>query len=216
MALRNLPSSGDESCPPCELGEGNSLHVSDGEVTPYALKEGVASRGLGGVPPSYPLATRKSHPSGKLRIKLKSRSLGESSHSRPQTNMLSVLDIASVPELFPRGEDVVPLASSNDKSPLSREPPSASLRATFGRMSPDPHCPELKLSPLPPLSDEGGDSARSHGPGDVDVGSYVDSEEAELRTPPLQDHTGVQSLDEMSVALGFSFDTLCQVPIFKT
>ncbi|GAB2284008.1 hypothetical protein Dimus_018491 [Dionaea muscipula] len=51
-------------------------------------------------------------------------------------------------------------------------------------MSLDPHYQELELSSSYFLSARGGGSARSHGPDDV--GSYVGSEESELRTPPLQ------------------------------
>ncbi|GAB2292993.1 hypothetical protein Dimus_027216 [Dionaea muscipula] len=129
--------SGDESCPPCELGEGDALCVSGRGVIPYALEEGATSRGLEGVPPSYPSATRlEGRSPRKLRIKLKPRSL------------------------------------------------------------------ELELSSSSFLSVGGGGSVRSHGPGDDDVGFYVGSEEAELRTPSLQDLTGIQSLDETGMTKG--------------
>ncbi|GAB2278515.1 hypothetical protein Dimus_013194 [Dionaea muscipula] len=62
--------------------------------------------------------------------------------------------------------------------------------------SPDPCCPELKLLPSSFLSVGGGGSVWSHGPDDDDVRFYVSSEEVELRTPPLQDLTGIQSMDE--------------------
>ncbi|GAB2267864.1 hypothetical protein Dimus_002840 [Dionaea muscipula] len=52
------------------------------------------------------------------------------------------------------------------------------------------------------MSGGGGGSARSYGPGDDDVGSYVGSERAELQMPPLQDHTEVQSLDETGMTKG--------------
>ncbi|GAB2283859.1 hypothetical protein Dimus_018345, partial [Dionaea muscipula] len=41
-----------------------------------------------------------------------------------------------------------------------------------------------------------------YGPDDDNVGSYVGSEEAELRTPPLQDLTGIPSLDETAFVHG--------------
>ncbi|GAB2270639.1 hypothetical protein Dimus_005518 [Dionaea muscipula] len=99
--------SGDESCPPCELGEGDALCMSSKGVIPYALEEGANSRGR----------------------------------------------------------------------------------------------PELELSSSSFLSIGGGGSDRFHGPNDDDVRSYVGSEEAGLRTPPLQDLIGIPSLDEMGVAL---------------
>ncbi|GAB2298040.1 hypothetical protein Dimus_032118 [Dionaea muscipula] len=87
---------GNESCPPCELGEGDALRVSGKGVIPCASEEGATSRGLMGVPPSYPLAARPEGRSPKkLRIKLKSRSLGESSQSRPENTTLCVVDAAS-------------------------------------------------------------------------------------------------------------------------
>ncbi|GAB2299456.1 hypothetical protein Dimus_033524 [Dionaea muscipula] len=66
----------------------------------------------------------------------------------------------------------------------------------------DPCCPELELSSSSFLSVGGGGSVRSHGPGEDDVRFYVGSEEAELRTPPLQDLTGIQSLDETAFVQG--------------
>ncbi|GAB2269039.1 hypothetical protein Dimus_003968 [Dionaea muscipula] len=95
--------SSDESCPPCELGEGDALHVS----------------GRGGAPPPYPLAARLEGCSArKLRIKLKSRSLGESSQSRPETTTLCVVDAANTPGPLPCGEGIVSLEPPNDESPL--------------------------------------------------------------------------------------------------
>ncbi|GAB2267996.1 hypothetical protein Dimus_002973 [Dionaea muscipula] len=52
-------------------------------------------------------------------------------------------------------------------------------------------CPELELSSSSFLSIGGGGSDRLHDPDDDDVRSYVSSEEAGLRTPPLQDLTGI-------------------------
>ncbi|GAB2281678.1 hypothetical protein Dimus_016249, partial [Dionaea muscipula] len=42
--------------------------------------------------------------------------------------------------------------------------------------SPDPHCLEVELSSSSLLSVGGGGFARSHGPGDDDVGSYMGSD----------------------------------------
>ncbi|GAB2273325.1 hypothetical protein Dimus_008124 [Dionaea muscipula] len=72
--------SSDEGCPSRELGGGDALHVSSRGVIPCILEEGVTSHGLRGAPPPFPLAARPEGRSPrKLRIKLKSRSLGESS-----------------------------------------------------------------------------------------------------------------------------------------
>ncbi|GAB2297564.1 hypothetical protein Dimus_031659 [Dionaea muscipula] len=68
--------------------------------------------------------------------------------------------------------------------------------------SPDLCCLELELSSSSFLSVGGGGFVRSHGPSDDDVKYYIDSEEAELRTPPLQDLTGIQSLDETGMTKG--------------
>ncbi|GAB2299040.1 hypothetical protein Dimus_033114 [Dionaea muscipula] len=139
--------SGDESCPSCRLGEGDALCVSGRGVNPYASEEGATSRGLVGVPPSYPLAARlEGRSPKKLRIKLESRIISG---------------------------------------------------------SPDLSCSELELSSASFLSVGGGGSDRLRGLDDDDVRSYVGSEEAGLRTPPLQDLTGVPSLDETGVAIGF-------------
>ncbi|GAB2276010.1 hypothetical protein Dimus_010752 [Dionaea muscipula] len=129
--------SGDESCPPRKLGEGDALCVSGRGANPYASEEGATSRGLVGVPPSYPLAARlEGRSPKKLRIKLK----------------------------------------------LS--------------------CPELELSSSSFLSIGGGGSDRIHDPDDDDVRSLVSSEEAGLQTPPLQDLTGIPSLDETDMTKG--------------
>ncbi|GAB2276599.1 hypothetical protein Dimus_011316 [Dionaea muscipula] len=61
--------------------------------------------------------------------------------------------------------------------------------------SPDLSCPDLELSSSSFLSIGGGGSDRLHDPSDDDVRSYVSSEEAGLRTPPLQNLTGIPSLD---------------------
>ncbi|GAB2268640.1 hypothetical protein Dimus_003593 [Dionaea muscipula] len=109
----------DEGCPPCELGGGDALHVSSGGVIPYALEEGATSRGLVGVPPPYPSAAR---PEGryprKLRIKLKSRSLGESSQIHPENTTLCVVDAASTRGPLPGRGEVVPVEPSNNEIPL--------------------------------------------------------------------------------------------------
>ncbi|GAB2278609.1 hypothetical protein Dimus_013288 [Dionaea muscipula] len=111
--------SSDESRPPCELGEGDALCVSGRRVNPYASEEGATSRGLLGVPPSYPLAARLEGRSPKrLRIKLKSRSLGESSKSRTETTTLYVVDAADTLGLLPIRGEFVPSEPSNNESPL--------------------------------------------------------------------------------------------------
>ncbi|GAB2273326.1 hypothetical protein Dimus_008125 [Dionaea muscipula] len=68
--------------------------------------------------------------------------------------------------------------------------------------SPDLSCPELELSSSSFLSIGGGGSTRFHGSEDDDVRSYVSSEEAGLQTPPLQDLTGIPSLDETGMTKG--------------
>ncbi|GAB2294575.1 hypothetical protein Dimus_028778 [Dionaea muscipula] len=68
--------------------------------------------------------------------------------------------------------------------------------------SPDPSCPELEFSSSSLLSIGGGGSDRLHDPDDDDVRSYVGSEEVGLRTPPLQDLTGIPSLDETGMTKG--------------
>ncbi|GAB2267979.1 hypothetical protein Dimus_002956 [Dionaea muscipula] len=65
--------------------------------------------------------------------------------------------------------------------------------------SPDLSCPNLKLSSSSFLSIGGGRSDRLHDPDDDDD---VCSEEAGLRTPPLQDLTGIPSLDETDMTKG--------------
>ncbi|GAB2268498.1 hypothetical protein Dimus_003455 [Dionaea muscipula] len=375
--------SSDESCPPCELGEGDALCVSSRGVIPYASEEGATSRGLVGVPPPYPLAARlEGRSPKKLRIKLKSRSLGESSQSRPETTMLCVVDAASTLRPLPGRGKVVPLEPSNNESPLKSSMRPARCQAllrfffqknlkfyapepfelpnvmrsgrrigfavyrhsvqfglrfplcpfyqslcSFLRISPsqltpnswgtictfllrcrelevepspnlfflyhgiqkcmvdsvlflsirarpnkklieiptskkkvlkkalseaeshlvqvfdqrlkegrlwdvnikpslsslkwagivsgslDLSCPELELSSSSFLSIGGGGSDRFHGPDDVDVRSYVGSEEAGLWTPPLQDLTGIPSLDETGVALGFLSNIVLSIPL---
>ncbi|GAB2275667.1 hypothetical protein Dimus_010423 [Dionaea muscipula] len=112
--------SSDESCLPCELGEGDALRVSGRGVIPHALEGDVTSRGSGGDPPPYPSATRlEGRSPKKLRIKLKSRSLGEPSQSCPETTTLCVVDAASTRGPLPCGEDIVHLEPSNDESPLN-------------------------------------------------------------------------------------------------
>ncbi|GAB2272783.1 hypothetical protein Dimus_007602 [Dionaea muscipula] len=64
--------------------------------------------------------------------------------------------------------------------------------------SPDLSCPDLELSSSSFLSIGGGGSDRLHDPDDDDVCS----EEAGLRTPPLQDLTGIPSLDETDMTKG--------------
>ncbi|GAB2273487.1 hypothetical protein Dimus_008279 [Dionaea muscipula] len=191
--------SGDESCPPCGLGEGDALCVSGRGVNPYASEEGATSRGLVGVPPSYPLAARlEGHSPKKLRIKLKSRSLGESSQSLPETTMLCVVDATNTLGRLPGQGKVVPSEPSNNESPLK-----SSMRPVgIVSGSPDLSCLELELSSASFLSVGGGGSDRLHGLDDDDVRSYVGSEEAGLRTPPLQDLTGVPSLDETGMTKG--------------
>ncbi|GAB2286283.1 hypothetical protein Dimus_020700 [Dionaea muscipula] len=68
--------------------------------------------------------------------------------------------------------------------------------------SPDLSYPQLELSTSSFLSIGGGGSDQLHGPDDDDVRSYVGSEDAGLQTPPLQDLTGVLSLDEMDLPSG--------------
>ncbi|GAB2283084.1 hypothetical protein Dimus_017616 [Dionaea muscipula] len=208
--------SGDESCPPYELGEGDALCVSGRGVDPYASEEGTTSRGLVGVPPSYPLAARlEGRSPKKLRIKLKSRSLSESSQNRPEITTLCVVDATDTLGPLPGRGEVVPLEPSNNESPLksSMSParlwdvnmkPSLSSLQWAGIVSGSPNlsCPELELSSASFLSVGGGGSDRLHGLDDDDVRSYVGSEEAGLRTPPLQDLTGVPSLDETGMTKG--------------
>ncbi|GAB2287832.1 hypothetical protein Dimus_022188 [Dionaea muscipula] len=62
----------------------------------------------------------------------------------------------------------------------------------------DLSCPDLELSSSSFLSIGGGGSDRLHGPNDDDVCS----EEAGLRTPPLQDLTGIPSMDETDMTKG--------------
>ncbi|GAB2278753.1 hypothetical protein Dimus_013428 [Dionaea muscipula] len=203
-------SSGDESCPPCKLGEGNALHVSDGGVTPCVLEEGVPSRGLGGIPPPYSLVTRREiPPPGKLRIKLKPKFLGEPSQSRPETTMLCVVDAKKIlKKALSEAENFLVQVLDQHLEEgrvwdVNMKPYLSSLQlAGIILGSPDLRCPELKLSSSSFLSVGGGGFARPHVPGDDDVGSYVGSEEAELRTPPLQDLTGVQSMDETGMTKG--------------
>ncbi|GAB2294980.1 hypothetical protein Dimus_029170 [Dionaea muscipula] len=219
--------SGDESCPPCELGEGDVLSVSGRGVIPYALGEGATSRGLVGVPPPNPSAARlEGRSARKLRIKLKSRSLGESSQSRPETTTVCVVDASYTLGPLPGGGEVVPVepskvpqkkvlqkALSEAESRLIKvfdqrlkegrlwdvnmKPSLSSLKwAGIVSGSPELSCPDLELSSSCFLSIGGGESVRFHGSEDDDVRSYVGSEEAGLQTPPLQDLIGIPSLDE--------------------
>ncbi|GAB2275777.1 hypothetical protein Dimus_010528 [Dionaea muscipula] len=111
--------SSDESRPPCELGESDALRVSGRGVIPYALEEGVTSRGSGGAPPPYPSATRlEGRSPRKLRIKLKPKFLSEPSQSHPETTTLCVVDSANTPERLSCREGIVPLEPSNDESLL--------------------------------------------------------------------------------------------------
>ncbi|GAB2294220.1 hypothetical protein Dimus_028438 [Dionaea muscipula] len=122
--------SGDESCPAREFGEDNALCVSGRGVNPYASEEGATSRGLVGVPPSYPLAARlEGRSPKKLRIKLKSRSLGESSQSRPETTALCVVDVVDTPGPLPSRGEVVPSEPSNNESPLKSSMRPAGCKA---------------------------------------------------------------------------------------
>ncbi|GAB2273444.1 hypothetical protein Dimus_008237 [Dionaea muscipula] len=213
---------GDESGPPCEIGEGDALCVSGRGVNPYASEEGATSRGLVGVPPSYPLVARlEGRSPKKLRIKLKSRSLGESSQSRPETTTLSVVDAAGTLGPLPgQGEKkVLKKALSEAENRLvqvfdqrikegrlwdvNMKPSLSSLQwAGIVSGSPDLSCPELELSSSSFLSIGGGGSDQLHGPDDDHVRSYVGSEKARLRTPPLRELTGVPSLDETGMTKG--------------
>ncbi|GAB2271354.1 hypothetical protein Dimus_006195 [Dionaea muscipula] len=211
---------GDESCPPCELGEGDALYVSGRGIIPYALEEDVASHGLGGALPPYPLEARlEGRSPRKLRIKLKSRSLGESSQSRPKTTTLCVVDAAHTPGPLPCREKVLKKALSKAESRLvqvfnqrlkegrlwdmNMKPSLSSLQwAGIVSGSPDLSCPELELSSSSFLSIGGGGSVQFHGPDDDDIRSYVGSEEAGLRTLPLQDLTGIPQLDETGMTKG--------------
>ncbi|GAB2286103.1 hypothetical protein Dimus_020527 [Dionaea muscipula] len=133
------------------------------EGHPRASEEGVTSHGLGGAPPPYLLAARlEGRSPRKLRIKLKLRSLGESSQSRHETTTLCVVDAVSALGPLPSEGDIVPLEPSNDESPLK-----SSMRPA-GSGSPDLSCPELELSSSSFLSIRGGGSIRFHGPDDDD------------------------------------------------
>ncbi|GAB2268539.1 hypothetical protein Dimus_003494 [Dionaea muscipula] len=108
---RESSFSGDEGCPPCELGGGDVLHVSSRGVIPGTLEEGVTSHGLGGAPPPYPLAARPEDRSPKkLRIKLKS--------SRPETTTLCAVDAAGTLGPLPGRGEVALSELSNNESPL--------------------------------------------------------------------------------------------------
>ncbi|GAB2292402.1 hypothetical protein Dimus_026643, partial [Dionaea muscipula] len=111
--------SGDESCPAREFGEDNALRVSGKGVDPYTSEEGATSRGLVGVPPSYPLEARlEGRSPKKLKIKLKSRSLGESSQNHPETTALYVVDATDTLGPLPSRGEVVPSEPSNNERPL--------------------------------------------------------------------------------------------------
>ncbi|GAB2275595.1 hypothetical protein Dimus_010355 [Dionaea muscipula] len=223
--------SGDESCPAREFGEDDALCVSGRGVNSYASEEGATSRGLVGVPLSYPLAARlEGRSPKKLRIKLKSRSLGESSQSRPETTTLCVVDAADTLGPLPSRGENTPWRSSLPELPqkkvlmkalsevenrlvqvfdqrlkegrlwdVNMKPYLSSLQwAGIVSGSPDLSCPDLELSSSSFLSIRGGGSDRLHDPDDDDVFS----EEAGLRTPPLQDLTGIPSLDETDMTKG--------------
>ncbi|GAB2268260.1 hypothetical protein Dimus_003236 [Dionaea muscipula] len=135
--------SGDESCPAREFGEDNALCVSGRGVNPYTSEEGVTSRGLVGVPPSYPLAARlEGRSPKKLKIKLKSRSLGESSQSRPETTALCVVDVADTPGPLPSRGEVVPSEPSNNESPLKSSMRLAGCKALLPGVKHDPSNPK--------------------------------------------------------------------------
>ncbi|GAB2286282.1 hypothetical protein Dimus_020699 [Dionaea muscipula] len=107
--------SGNESYPPRELGEGDALCMSGRGVIPDASEEGATSRRLVGVTPSYPLAARPEGRSPrKLRIKLKSRSLVESSQNRPETTALCVVDAVNTLGPLPGREGIVSKEPPND------------------------------------------------------------------------------------------------------
>ncbi|GAB2283772.1 hypothetical protein Dimus_018264 [Dionaea muscipula] len=148
--------SSEEGCPSCELGRGDALHVSSRGFIPGTLEEGVTSHGFGGASPPYPLAARPEGRSPrKLRIKLKSRSLGESSHSRPETTTRCVVDAASTLGPLPGGGDIVPLEPLSYEIPLksSMRPAGcqALLRFFFQKnlkfYAPEPfECPNIMRS----------------------------------------------------------------------
>ncbi|GAB2298038.1 hypothetical protein Dimus_032116 [Dionaea muscipula] len=86
---------------------------------------------------------------------------------------------------------------------VNMKPSLSSLQwAKIVSWSPDLSYPKLELSSSSFLSVRGGGSDRFHGPDDDDVRSYVDSKEAGLQTPPLQDLTGIPSLDETGMTKG--------------
>ncbi|GAB2288170.1 hypothetical protein Dimus_022512 [Dionaea muscipula] len=185
--------SGDESFPPRELGEDDALCVSGRGVNPYALEEGATSRGLVGVPPSYPLAARlEGRSPKKLRIKLKSRSLGESFQSRPEITTLCVVDAADTLGPLPGRGEVVPSEPSNNESPLKSSMCPVGCKALLRFFF------QKNLKFYAPKPFERPNVMRSGGR----IGSYVSSDEAGLRTPPLQDLTGIPSRDETAFAQG--------------
>ncbi|GAB2296452.1 hypothetical protein Dimus_030569 [Dionaea muscipula] len=130
--------SGDESCPPCELDEGDALCVS---------------------------ARLEDRSPKKLRIKLKLRSLGESSQSRPETTTLCVVDAADTLGPLPGRGEVALSEPSNDESLLKsfRRPAGCKALLRIVSRSPDLSCPELELSSSSFLSTGGGGSNRFHG-----------------------------------------------------
>ncbi|GAB2290241.1 hypothetical protein Dimus_024522 [Dionaea muscipula] len=244
-------SFGDESCPPCELGKGNILHVSDGGIAPYdpesrheildpctidgAVVPETLSRGEDVTPlalSSDESPVRSSmHPAG-CQALLRAR----------QNKKLIEIATSKVHEWKDRWcwayGPAFPYQNTPWRTSLPKLPPKKVLKKALseaenflvqvfdqrlkeGRLwdvnmkpslsslqwvgiisgSPDLIFPELKPLSSSFLSVEGGGSIRSHGPGDDDVGSFVGSKEAELQTPPLQDLTGIQSLDEMECIL---------------
>ncbi|GAB2286581.1 hypothetical protein Dimus_020978 [Dionaea muscipula] len=207
-------SSSDESCPPCELGEGNILRISDGGIAPYDSEspheildpctvDGVVvpetlSRGEDVTPLALssdesPLQSSM-RPSGCQNTPWRT-SLPKLSPKKVLKKALSEAENFLV-QVFDQRLKEGRLWDVNMKHSLS------SLQwAGIVSGSPDISCPKLELSSSSFLSVGGGGSVRSHGPSDDDVKSYVGSEEAELRTPPLQDLIGIQSLDETEMLL---------------
>ncbi|GAB2272805.1 hypothetical protein Dimus_007625 [Dionaea muscipula] len=89
-------------------------------------------------------------------------------------------------------------------SPTPNSPEYSRQSSEGSSFSGDKSCPPCGLGEGDVLgvSVGGGGSDRLFGLDDDDVRSYVGSEEAGLRTPPLQDLTGVPSLDETSMTKG--------------
>ncbi|GAB2276109.1 hypothetical protein Dimus_010850 [Dionaea muscipula] len=213
--------SSDEGCPPCKLGKGDTLHVLGKGFIPYALEEGVTSHGLGGAPPQFPLAARSEGRSPrKLRIKLKSRSLDESSQSHHETTTLCVVDVVNTLGPLPGREGIMSLEPPNDESPLtsSMRPAGcqALLRFFFQKnlksYAPEPfECPNVMRSGgrigfakvLKKTLSEAESLLVQVFDQRLNEGRLWDiPQEAELRTPPLQDLTWIPSLDETGMTKG--------------